>query len=69
MAQVLEFCLTPDFVRERNQIVSSISKEQINALASKHLNTKDMTILVVGDAKSLTPELEKLGYPVQKISQ
>jgi zinc protease len=68
MAQILEFNLTPDFVRERNQIVSGISKEQINALAAKHLNTKEMTILVVGDAKSLKPELEKLGYPVEKIS-
>ncbi len=54
MAQILEFNLTPDFVRcrERNQIVSGISKEQINALAAKHLNTKEMAILVVGMRKA-----------------
>jgi zinc protease len=68
MAQILEFDLTADFVRERNQIVSSMSKEQVNALAQKHLNTKDMMILVVGDAKSLKPQLEQLGYPVKSLS-
>jgi zinc protease len=44
--------------------VSSISKEEINKLAQKHLNTKDMLYLVVGDAKTLRPELEKLGMKV-----
>ncbi|MFC4655862.1 M16 family metallopeptidase [Rheinheimera marina] len=67
MAQILEFNLTPDFVRERNQIVSSISKEEINALAKKHLDTKDMVILVVGDAKTLEPQLAELGMPVKRL--
>jgi len=64
LAQILEFDLKPSFVKERNEIVSNISKEEVNALAKKHLNTKDMIYLVVGDAKTLRPELEKLGMKV-----
>ena len=64
LAQILEFNLEPNFVKERNKIVSTISKEEINALAKKHLNAKDMIYLVVGDAKTLRPELEKLGMKV-----
>ena len=64
LAQILEFDLKPSFVKERNEIVSNISKEEVNALAKKHLNTKEMIYLVVGDAKTLRPELEKLGMQV-----
>lgn len=65
MAQILEHNLSPDFVKERNQIVASISKEEINALAKKHLNSKEMSIVVVGDAKKLRPELQALGFAVE----
>ena len=68
LAQILEFDLKPSFVKERNEIVSNISKEEVNALAKKHLNTKDMIYLVVGDAKTLRPELEKLGMKVADYS-
>ena len=64
LAQILEHDLQPSFVKERNKIVSTISKAEINTLAAKHLNTKDMVYVVVGDAKSLKPELEKLGMKV-----
>ena len=52
-------------MKERNQIVASISKEEINALAKKHLNSKEMSIVVVGDAKKLRPELQALGFAVE----
>ncbi|MGO3300784.1 MAG: M16 family metallopeptidase, partial [Pseudoalteromonas sp.] len=64
LAQILEHDLAPSFVKERNKIVSTITKEQVNELAAKHLNTKEMVYLVVGDAKTLRPELEKLGMKV-----
>jgi len=64
LAQILEHDLAPSFVKERNRIVSTITKEQINGLAAKHLNTQNMVYLVVGDAKTLRPELEKLGMKV-----
>lgn len=67
MAQILEFDLTPDFVKERQAIISSISKEEINALAKKHITPEDMIILVVGDAKTLEPQLAELGLPIKRL--
>jgi zinc protease len=64
MARILEHNLSPDFVQQRNQIVATISKEEINALAKKHLNSKEMSIVVVGDAKTLRPKLQTLGLTV-----
>lgn len=64
LAQILEHNLSSDFVKKRAEIVKSITAEEINALAKKHLNLKDMFMVVVGDEKTLTPQLEALGYEV-----
>ena len=64
LAQILEHDLTPKFVADRTEIVKKITKEEINALAKKHLNIEEMLMVVVGDAKVLKPQLEALGYEV-----
>jgi len=64
LAQMLEHNLTADFVKTRATIVDTITKDEINALAKKHLNINDMIIVVVGDEKKLRPQLEALGYEV-----
>jgi len=64
LAQILEHSLTPDFVKERSEIVKSITADEINALAKKHFNLDEMLMVVVGDAKILKPQLEALGYEV-----
>ena len=64
LAQILEHNLTPEFVDERSEIVATITKDEINALATKHLNINEMLMVVVGDAKTLRPQLEALGYEV-----
>jgi zinc protease len=64
LAQILEHDLTPSFVKERAEIVETISTKEINALAKKHLNLAEMIMVVVGDAKTLKPQLEALGYEV-----
>lgn len=64
LANILEHDLTPEFVFTRNRVVENISKTEINGLAKKHLNLDDMIILVVGDAKTLKPQLTTLGYNV-----
>ena len=64
LAQILEFGLTPDFVKKRTEIVNNISTDEINALAKKHLNLKEMLMVVVGNSAVLKPELEALGYEV-----
>lgn len=64
LAQILEHDLTPDFVKKQAKIVETISKEEINALAKKHLNVDDMLMVIVGDSATLRPQLEALGYEV-----
>jgi len=64
LAQILEHGLAPDFVDMQSQIVASISKDEINDLAMKHLKIEEMLFVVVGDAKTLRPQLEDLGYEV-----
>ena len=64
LAQILEYDLSPGFVKERAEIIQSISKDEINALAKKHLSMDQMFMLVVGDAATVKPHLEHAGYQV-----
>jgi len=64
LAQMLEYDLSPTFVKQRSDIVSTISADEINALAKKHLDFEQMFMVVVGDALTLKPQLEALGYQV-----
>jgi zinc protease len=64
LAQILQHNLTPDFVEKRANIVENITAEEINALAKKHLKVEEMLMVIVGDAKTLKPQLEALGYEV-----
>ncbi|TQV89880.1 insulinase family protein [Aliikangiella coralliicola] len=64
LAQILEYDLTPAFVKQRADIVDSITAEEINALAKKHLKLEEMIMVVVGNSKVLKPQLEALGYKV-----
>ncbi len=64
LAQILEYNLAPDFVKTRANIVKTISKQEINTLAKQQLKIEEMIIVVVGDAKTLRPQLTALGYEV-----
>jgi len=64
LGQILEHNLTPYFVTARNEVVANITKERINALADQYLDSNDMAIVIVGDAKTLKPQLRELGYTV-----
>ncbi|MDP2559910.1 pitrilysin family protein [Psychrobium sp. 1_MG-2023] len=64
LAQILEHNLSADFVKERAKIVSTITQSRINELAKQYLDVNDMAIVIVGDAKTLKPQLKALGYDV-----
>jgi zinc protease len=67
LGQILTYSLPDNFVEERNEIVAKISKERLNELAEKWFNPDDYQIIVVGDAKALTPQFETLGIPMKTI--
>ncbi|WP_348729281.1 pitrilysin family protein [Rheinheimera texasensis] len=60
MAAILQYQLAADFTRQRNQIVRDISLDELNQLAKRHLDPASFSIVVVGPAKQLRPELLKL---------
>ncbi|NRA62068.1 MAG: insulinase family protein [Psychrobium sp.] len=64
LAQIIEHKLTPSFIKERSDIVTNITKQRINELARQYLNVEDMVIVIVGDAETLKPQLQELGYRV-----
>ena len=51
-----------DYVKDREQIVKDITKEQIAELARKYADPSQMIWLVVGDAKTQMDRLEQLGF-------
>ncbi|MBL0240780.1 MAG: insulinase family protein [Chloracidobacterium sp.] len=52
----------PDYVKGREQIVKSLTVQQIKDLSQKYLNADKMIWLVVGDAKTQLPRLKELGF-------
>ena len=67
LGTILSYHLTPDFVAQRNQIVATITKTEMDNLAHKWFNPKDYQIIIVGDAKTLLPQLKTLGLPVHQL--
>ncbi|MCW8330622.1 insulinase family protein [Photobacterium sp. SDRW27] len=67
LGQILTYSLPENFVETRNDIVATITKERLNELAAAWFNPDDYQIIVVGDAKSLTPQFESLGIPVKAL--
>lgn len=65
MAKMQHYNTNADFVQKRQNLVQSLTKAEVDALAKQHLDPATMAIVVVGDAKKIRPDLEALGYPVK----
>lgn len=64
---ILDNNLPADYVAQQSKIVASITKDEIDALAKKWINTDKLNILVVGDKSKILPGLEKLGYEIVEL--
>ena len=64
LGRILHYDLDKSFVDDQNEIINTITQQEINALAKKHLPIDQMNILVAGDKESVKPGLEALGYEV-----
>ena len=53
--------LPENYTEEQLKILQNISKDELNAIAKKYLNTEEMVIVVAGDMLLLKDRLEKLG--------
>ena len=53
--------LPADFYKTYAHRMSDVTAEQVEELAKKYLTTENIAIVVVGEAKDIQPELEKIG--------
>lgn len=69
LRNIIRYNLDPSYVDERAEIIRTITKKEIDALAKKHLDMENMYILVVGDAASNKEKLKALGYEVVDVTE
>ena len=62
LQNISEYDWSPEYIKEREQIVKDITKEQISELARKYADPNRMIYVVVGDAKTQLNRLEQLGF-------
>ncbi|MBP8033456.1 MAG: insulinase family protein [Bacteroidia bacterium] len=60
--RIIDFNLDKTYVSKQGEIIKTISKTEIDALAKKNLPYNNMIILIVGDKASNFEKLSKLGY-------
>jgi predicted Zn-dependent peptidase len=56
--------LPADFYKRYATRMASVKPSEVQALAKRYLNLQNTAIVVVGEAKQVAPELEKLGKVV-----
>ncbi len=64
IGRILDYNLTANFVDKQNEILKTITKSEIDAIAKKLINADKMNMLIVGDKAKILPGLQKLGYEI-----
>lgn len=67
LSNILNYSLDDDYIEQRNSVLSNVNRSTLNEVANKWFNPTDYQIIVVGDAKSLKPQLEDLDIPVVEL--
>ena len=62
--RLIDFGLDKSFVSKQSEILKTIKKSEIDALAKKNLPYNNMVILIVGDKATNFEKLSKLGYEI-----
>ena len=60
--RIIDFNLDKSFVAKQGDIINTITKAEIDALAKKNFSYNNMVILIVGDKATNFEKLSKLGY-------
>ncbi|ACT58342.1 M16 family metallopeptidase [Hirschia baltica] len=67
LSQIVTYDLPEGFTDEQSEILQNLTKEEVDALAKKHLNLDDMIMVVVGDKAVIEDDLKALGYPIVEL--
>jgi len=57
LSEIVTYKLDKSFVDDKNKILANMTKDEMNALAAKHLNLDEMITVVVGDKSVVMDEL------------
>ncbi|MGF1764545.1 M16 family metallopeptidase [Aliivibrio kagoshimensis] len=68
LSQMMTYSLDKDFIEQRNNIVATISKSEIDELSKKWFEPSKYQIIVVGDKKTVQPQLESLGIEIHSLN-
>ncbi|MBT9392208.1 insulinase family protein [Hymenobacter sp. NST-14] len=67
LSRLLEYELPMDYVKQQNDILKNLKKEDVQGIAQKYLPAEQMYIVVVGDRAKAFPGLNELGYEVVEL--
>lgn len=69
ISSILAYDLDPSYLDNQAEILRTISKQEINGLASKYIDLNKMVIVVVGDKEKYLKPLKSLGYKTKVIKR
>lgn len=64
LSRMVTYDLKPSFIDEQSDILASMTKEEIDDLAAKHLRLDEMIMVVVGDKEMVYDDVKALGYKI-----
>jgi len=67
LSRIQQYGLDANYVNRQNQILNTITKQQIDMLSKKYLDVNKMNILLVGDKAKILPGLQRLGYEIVEL--
>lgn len=67
LKRILDYGLEKNFTLKQNEILKSLTVEEINELAKKYLPYDKMYIVVVGDKAKVFEKLKNIGYEVVEL--
>lgn len=62
LSNISDYGWDADYVKDRENVVNTMTKERIKELANKYVNPEKMIWLVVGDAETQFYRMKELGY-------
>ena len=65
LMQLLLLDLSPDFVDQQAQIIKTMNKSEIQALAKTYLSSDQFSVIVVGDRQLIEKQVQDFGFDIQ----
>lgn len=65
---ILRYDLDKNFTDKQNDILKSLTVEEVNELAAKHIDVENLALVVVGDKAVIYDGLSKLPYEIEVVN-